>query len=505
MGLRLELESFQYPGERQLFGAMSIELLPGDTVALVGGSGSGKTSLLTALAGLHPQPLGGVLKGRLTVEPIRERRSQGLGYLGSDPALFLTGFCSTVLEEVGWSLFGWGWQAEQVELRVRETLEELGISKLLFQNPSKLSGGQQQMVALASVWARRPDYLLFDEPATKLDPTSRQRLIETVSHLAGEKNIGVLWATLDLGEVTWCKTVWSLERSGLVVLSASTWQPSQSEAILPWPMQWAQRWEGNQVSWLSSQAKGPLPQVSGPGPETEQAIEVVALDYTLPQKDTPFFKNFHWCVSRGEIQALVGANGAGKTTLARLLKGLLQPDGGKLQLSIDTNAPAATQIAYSFQDPSNLFVRSQVYDELLYSGHLLGLSADIAQSRAELALKHFELQDYAGSHPRELPAAKAGLLGIALSWYSQATIQILDEPLARLDGPARIVLEKIIAEWQEQGVTVLLIAHDLDWLCTVCSKFTVLHEGQILKEGVASEVFSQEKVRTLLGAPLPLT
>jgi energy-coupling factor transport system ATP-binding protein len=511
VGLRLSLRSFAYPGDAELFGPLSLILRPGQAVALVGGSGSGKSSLLTVLAGLHPEPLGGRLDGEVSADEAGHP-SRLLGYLGSDPEAFLTGFCATVMEEVGWTLLGWGWSPEQVEARVRQTLDQLGLPDLLWRDPRRLSGGQQQMVALAAVWARQPRYLLLDEPASRLDPRARQRLQSTVEKLVKESGAGLLWSTANLGEVRWCDAVWSLAPGGLEVACSELWDSESSQAVPPWPRQWAALWGGVPPVWTATelQATGPLPlPVPAPAAGKGASVLVQGLCYRPPRAEADLFAGLDWQVGQGECVGLVGVNGAGKTTLARLLRGLLRPRQGSIEvagraLGKEAVSALAQTVAYTFQEPLNLFLRPRVDSELLYSGQLLGWERARAWRRAEQAMERFGLRDYAGHHPRELPAGIAALLGVALSWYTEAPLQILDEPLARLDRQGRRRLEQTIADWRAEGTTVLLIAHDLDWLATVCTSFAVLEGGSVLAEGPAEQVFARPEVRARLGTPLPL-
>jgi energy-coupling factor transport system ATP-binding protein len=498
LGLVLDLESFHYPGGGELFGQLRLELGKGQKVALVAGSGSGKSTLVTLMAGLHPQPLGGRPTYRTRTEPSIARE---IAYLASDPALFLTGFSLTVLEEVGWSLFNRGWPPDQVEARVREVLAELGLEDLLWRHPQQLSGGEQQMVALASVWAGRPGYLLLDDPASKLDPQARLRLRDALVRLADE-GVGILYATSVLDEVTWCDQVWSI----------TAWQPELLEGrtyILPWVQQWMLGWGLAVPPWQAQglPVKGSPPAPPAPAFTSDWAIAVKDLTYRPPGRQRDLFLDLSWQVRKGECVGLVGPNGAGKTTLARLVRGLLKPSQGSILVD---GAPVAGRsvpslagaVAYTFQDPAPLFVKTRVDAELLYSGELLGWTQAQAQERADQALAQFGLESFAACHPRELPATASALLGVAISWYSKATVQILDEPLAGLDARGRALLEAVLVSWLEQGITVLLIAHDLDWLVKVCTSFCALQDGQIQAQGSASQLFRSEPVQASIGAPL---
>ncbi len=510
MALTLHLESFSYPGAGELFHAIDLSVAKGESVALVGGSGSGKSSLLTAFAGLHPEPLGGRFRGSLTLEG-KPPEEGVIGYLGADPDLFLTGFCRSVKEEVGWSLFGQGWELDRILERVDDTLEVLGLSKLAERDPRDLSGGQRQLVALAAVWARRPQYLLLDEPVSRLDPTARLRLQELVRQLLKTSELGLIWATSDLSPVWWCETVWELGTdSNITPYPAEHFSSIKSQAVLPWTQQWPLKCGLSVPPWTSQECPEGVkfPEFSFVD-EREIVLSADSLTFA-PPCGQPLFEEFRWQLHRGERVALVGPNGAGKTTLGRLLRGLLRPLSGTVKcLGVPlSNLPVwqtAESIAYTFQDPNQLFARARVDEELRYTGELLGWREEKTQDRVEQALALFELKDCSSLHPRELNARQAALLGLAISWMSQAAVQVLDEPLARLDRSGRAILERVLEDWERSQTSLVLIGHDLDWLATVCHRFSALDSGRLVAEGSAQEVFESPLVRRLIGKPVGLT
>lgn len=516
MVLRLELENFSYPGQPSLFCSMSLKLEAGKAVGLVGGSGSGKSSLITLLAGLHPDPLGGCFLGRIT-------GGETMGYLSADPGLFLTGFCRTVMEEVGWSLFGQGQSLTEVVARVELTLRELGLSSLAWKNPHKLSGGQQQQVALASVWARNPRVLLLDEPVSRLDSWAKDHLVQAVRQLCRTQGVAVVWATSKPEEVSWCDECWTIAdhrlEHGKNAAGAGEGREDGSwidrtQSALPRRVQISRGGfaapkkvsDGvydeslrlgikldplvdGATAFLSSLTSGTEGVVadsclkrnerSGNEKSSDAAIEVNGVSYRLPGEEEDFFSELSWRVEPGECVGLVGRNGAGKTTLARMIRGLDEPYSGDIfvwgkKVSRRDVASLTSLVAYTCQDPNHLFLCSRVDEEFLYSGELLGLEQELALKRIDEALALFELKVWADAHPRELPATPQSLLALALSWYTMAEVQILDEPRARLDGRGRRIINSVLADWRRRGTTVVVIDHELSWIQEVCTQTVVL-------------------------------
>ena len=191
------------------------------------------------------------------------------------------------------------------------------------------------------------------------------------------------------------------------------------------------------------------------------------------------------------------------------MRGLLRPQSGTITsrsqcLSSLPVWQTAETVSYTFQDPSQLFARERVDDELFYSGELLGWEESRARKRVEEALRLFGLQECRELHPRELSACPQALLGLALAWLVGAAVQIVDEPLARLDRRGRKILAAALENWEATGTALVFIDHDLDWLSTVCHRFLVLDHGRLVCDGPPESVFSDPHVRRILGAPLPL-
>lgn len=506
MALTLDLRGFTQHGEL-LQESSKLRLERGQAVALVGCSGSGKSSLLHLLAGLHPQS-----RGVFDDSVEREDDLDGnltIGYLGADPDLFLTGFCQTVREEVGWSLFLDGWELAEILRRVEETLETLGLLALADLDPRQLSGGQRQLVALAAVWARQPHFLLLDEPASRLDPLAHERLRSLVSSLYRDEQVGVVWSTSEMGQVRWCDTIWYLENRSVRICPAENFDPVSADLVLSWPQEWA-RLGGLEVPpWtaMESPQGATIPHLPAPvDPQPILEVDEVWFESSLEQ---PLFQGLSCQLGRAERIALVGPNGAGKTTLGRLLRGLARPFRGEIRsgqvcLSREPVWLTAQTVSYTFQDPTQLLARNRVDDELLHCGELLDWSQEKARARMEEALSLFELDRLRARHPRELAASQGALLALAVSWLVDAPVQIFDEPLARLDRHGREVLRRALESWTRAGTTLVFIAHDLDWLSTVCQRFLVLDSGRLIADGPAQTVFAEPTVRRILGAPLPL-
>jgi energy-coupling factor transport system ATP-binding protein len=176
--IRLEDVSYWYPGrpEPSVTG-VSLEVAPGEVVGLTGPNESGKTTVCLLAAGLAPRVVGGRVEGRITLPP-------ALSMLFDSPAAQLTGLHQSVFEEVAFGPCNLGLPVAEVEARTRSALATLGIGSFAARHPDRLSGGERQLVALASLLALRPTHLVLDEPLGRLDEEASALVGAAIRELA---------------------------------------------------------------------------------------------------------------------------------------------------------------------------------------------------------------------------------------------------------------------------------------------------------------------------------
>jgi energy-coupling factor transport system ATP-binding protein len=191
--------TYRYAGSSApSLGGVDLELAPGRVVGVVGPNESGKSTLCLVAAGLAPAVIGGRLEGsvridgRDTAAMKPHELAQGCGLLFQNPTTQLSNTTATVFEEVAFGPCNLGLAAAEVVDRVWWALRTVGIEGLAPRDPARLSGGQGQLVALASVLALRPSYLVLDEPTSELDPAGTRLVAEALARIARETGAGIL-------------------------------------------------------------------------------------------------------------------------------------------------------------------------------------------------------------------------------------------------------------------------------------------------------------------------
>jgi energy-coupling factor transport system ATP-binding protein len=191
--LELSVESYRYPGyARSVLHDIELRLGDGEIVGLVGPNDAGKSTLCLVAAGLAPASIGGVLKGRLTLDgtPAVGLRTHDLAervVVGfQNPNTQRTGLAATVFEEIAVGPMNLGLEVPETVARTREAIARLRLEPLVERDPQRLSGGQAQLVAIASLLAMRPRHVILDEPTAQLDPEGTRLVGEALRALADD-------------------------------------------------------------------------------------------------------------------------------------------------------------------------------------------------------------------------------------------------------------------------------------------------------------------------------
>jgi energy-coupling factor transport system ATP-binding protein len=421
--------TFAYPAAAPALEHVSLELEPGEVVALLGPSGSGKSTLLRALAGLVPHFHGGRFSGRVVVAGHDTRIARPADLAGTIATVFQDPedqvVMSVVANEVAFGLENLGVAPAEIWPRAERALAAVDALHLWGRRTAELSGGELQRVCLASALALEPRLLLLDEPTSQLDPESTQLFLEEVSRLGAT----VVFSDHRVSRALELATrVLFLDR-GRVLLDAS---PDEAAA---WLAAERPRWTtAPRVTGTQSRPGGSVLRARGVSFAFRDAVPVLAgvdLD-----------------VGRGEIVALEGPNGSGKTTLARIVSGLLEPDRGTVELN--------GRAGYLAQDPGRYLVEETALREV-------GLAVRRDDERARAALAAADLDWAAERHPRDLSSGERQRLALSAVAVAEPDLLVLDEPTRGLDPDRKAALAARLEAYAAAGRGVLVATHDAEF------------------------------------------
>ena len=431
----------------------------GDFALLVGATGSGKTTLLRCVKPeLAPR---GVRTGSVRVFgrdacELGVAESAGLvGYVAQSADNQLV--CDSVWHQLAFGLENLGMDADQMRRRVAEVAHFFGIEPWLDANVNELSGGQKQLLNLASVLVMRPRVLLLDEPTAELDPVAEKNFSHALFRLNRELGLTIVVATHAPEQMVDYAT-------SATCLVGGVLRPVELAKL--------------RAGGLRAQAFTWTECAAGSG-EAAASLADARVRYG---RDLPWvLRGVDLEVRRGCIHALVGGNASGKSTLLQAIAGTLKAERGSVR-----NACAQSQ-ALLPQNPKALFTCDTVLDELREWQPACGYSDE--EAFAALAL--IGLEGATARHPYDLSGGQQQLLALVKLLLAQPELLLLDEPTKGLDATCKIVVARLLVQMRQRGAAVFMATHDLAFAAAVADEVSMLFDGQIACTQPTAQFFEE--------------
>jgi energy-coupling factor transport system ATP-binding protein len=515
--------SFRYPGEdRDSLHELSFTVEEGEFVVLVGPSGCGKTTLLRHLKReLTPVGTGSGLiryKGQPLAELPPERAAGDIGMVFQNPDAQIV--MDTVWHELAFGMENLGYPPSVMRSRVAEMAGLFGLEPLLYKSVHELSGGQKQLLNLASVLLLQPKLLLLDEPTSQLDPVAAREFIQTLHRLNEEMSMTIIISEHRLEEVLPLAGRVLLLENGVLQASGSprefvrgagdeqyaarrAYLPTASRLFLalspesgvpleaiPLTVRDGKRWlhtfaaaEQEAVAAgipLHAAAKT-RPRSSKPEAPLLSAREVT---FRYEKEGPEVLRKLNLSLHQGELLAILGGNGAGKSTLLQVLSGLAKPQRGKVDCTKGVTS------GFLAQNPLLYFSYDTVQEELQHMAQMAGRSEDEAKLEMDRLLEVFELHQVLESHPHDLSGGQQQKLALAMVMLLKPDILLLDEPTKGLDPEAKTRFAALLRQLLEQGISIVTVTHDVEFAARYASRCALLFDGSITAEGTPAEFFS---------------
>lgn len=488
----------------------------GEKIMLCGASGSGKSTLLRLLKReLSPR---GELSGNITLmgkgrSELSDRESaEKIGFVMQSPDSQTV--CDKVSAELAFGLESFGVKSGEIQSRVGEMAAFFGIESLYDRDISTLSGGQKQLVALCSVMATDPDILLLDEPTAQLDPVAARELLGILDRLNKEMGVTIIIAEHDPEELfDSCDKILYLAKGkteffGTPALTAKYFVKNALEGFLPETAKaFARLCDDLPLNVRQGRAKleklGVTDIPKQAVTDTERA-EPYALQcknlWQRYEKNSPdILKGCDLAVRKGECYGLLGSNGGGKSTLLRVICGLSKPYMGavslfgKKQKAYKNGSLFREMLAFLPQEPVTMFVKESVREDLLQSGDKVTVE-NVSQ---RMGIEH--LLD---RHPWDLSGGEIQKCAFGKILLADPKIIVLDECTKGMDSFAKKALGDILLDLKDEGRTILLVTHDLEFAAQYCDRCGLLFDGKIVAEDNAVEFFSRNRFYTTAAARL---
>ncbi len=515
--LRIENFNFSYPKmsedavDKNALTNINLSVQGGEFVLVCGLSGSGKTTLLRQIKptlAAHGKRSGAIyFKGELHEELDQRRESSEIGFVQQNPENQIV--TDKVWHELAFGLESLGMDQQTIRLRVGEIASFFGMEHWFYNNVKELSGGQLQMVNLASILAMQPDLLLLDEPTSQLDPIAAGEFFQAVKKINDELGITVILSEHRLGDVySLADRVVYLEDGEIVFdggardfgkslvgidkpivdslpIPTQIFTKTNGKGICPITIGEGKRWlgeigivEGNEnISEKTVQSKY----------ETVISMENISFRYSKDGEDV--IKNISMDIPENRITCIMGGNGAGKTTTLKLLAGLESPIRGKIYDYSErrkSKGHLVDGLAMVPQNPKTLFVKKTVGRDLEEMG---SGSAEEIRELADKYAELFQLTELLHQHPYDISGGEQQRLAIAKVMMSKPMILFMDEPTKGMDGAFKKVFAGMLYKLIEDGVTILIVSHDLEFCAEVADMCYLFFKGEVISQGSGDSFF----------------
>jgi energy-coupling factor transport system ATP-binding protein len=476
---------------------INLQLERGESVALMGANGSGKSSLCRCVNGLLlPQSGSVTVDGHSTRDAdscIEVRRRVGMVF--QDPSQQLITW--SVAEEIAFGLENLGRSAGEIEGAVNEGLARWRLNDLGGRHPLHLSGGQMAAVALASVLAMAPSYLVVDEPSSLLDRGARERLLDALGKIRKEGEIGLLWVTQFPEEAILCDRLVVICRGGIVADGApreilSRVGDLKQWGLVPTPATLVSHrllklgvgldrvHVGTESLLAELRSLGLKASSRGPQPsaarDSEALIRLAAAGYDYAGASGGV-KGLDLDVCPGEGVGLAGPSGSGKSTAVYLASGAVKPTAGTVTWRAD--AGSLMPVGLCSQFPEEQFCAPTVVEEVGLGIPKNGASPAGRHRRALecLELVGFEPGLVADRAPLSLSEGEKKKVALATALAPEGALLVLDEPTLGLDGPSAELAVKAVIGHLEAGGAALIASHSGDFLLRTTARLAVLGGG----------------------------
>ncbi len=503
---------------------INLKIYEGEKVLIVGPSGSGKSTLGNCLNGLIPFAYTGEITGSLKIAGKETSKSnifelsKEVGTVLQDTDGQFIGL--TVGEDISFALENDCVAVDEMRETVQKVADIVDMGQLLKSSPFELSGGQKQRVSFAGVMVNDAKILLFDEPLAQLDPATGKTAIDLIDKVWRDSKKTVIIIEHRLEDVLY------RDVDRIIVVSqgriVADMHPDDLMAanILPelgireplyvtalkyagvnvTPEMHAGRMDTLKVdSVKDALVKWNTEQISKKAEDTRPVIleaEHLSFQYTKKRK---ILQDVNFQIREGEMVSIVGTNGAGKSTLAKVICGFVNEDEGDIKfegksLKGQTIKERAGYISYVMQNPNQMICKPMIYDEVALGLRLNGVPEAEVEERVDKALKICGLNKFKKWPVSALSFGQKKRVTIASMLVMNPKILILDEPTAGQDYHHYTEIMEFLKSLNEQGVTIIMITHDMHLMLEYTPHAMVIHGGEKIGDSTAVDILTNAEI-----------
>lgn len=520
--------SFAYPGgTMEILHDVNLSVEEGEFLVLCGTSGCGKSTLLRNLkSALAPSgaKTGEILFCGKSLEKVGQReQSAEIGYVLQNPDNQIV--TDKVWHELAFGLESLGYDTPEIRLRVSEMASYFGIHDWFYKDVTELSGGQKQLLNLASIMAMHPSLLILDEPTSQLDPIAASDFLETIKKINRDMGITIIITEHRLEDIFPAADKVLVMDGGRIIaegeprdvgiqlmrmnhpmfqaMPAPMQIHAQVESDLPCPLTVRRGRE-----WISKllpdKEHVQEPALEGGGKtQPKELLEFKEVWFRYEQTTRDVVKGLNMKLYEGECYCLLGGNGAGKSTTLSLMCKVREPYRGKILINgvnikhIPDKEMFHGMLGVVPQNPQSLFVKKTVRDELY---EMIGGPAEKKSPEYDSEMKKQDaimgfaklvhLDHRLNYHPYDLSGGEQQRLALAKILLLKPKLLLMDEPTKGMDQAFKNEFAEIMAKLKSHGVTIFMISHDIEFCARYADRCGLFFDGNIVTSNPPREFFS---------------
>ncbi len=500
---------FSYPNsEKTALNDINLTVNQGEFVTICGKSGCGKSTLLRHLKPIltpHGKTSGEIYFNGKSIYDLSDReQAENIGFVMQNPDNQIV--TDKVWHELVFGLESLGINSAEIRSKAAEMASFFGIQNWFYENVANLSGGQKQILNLASVMVMNPTLLLLDEPSSQLDPISAHDFFTMLERINTELGVTIILSEHNLSEVFPLSDKVVVMEDGKITAENTPYKIGEELkqnsmfAALPTPTKIYYSLGNNSGNcpitirdghkWLEKQQinehfefKSEKNRIN-----TEPILELKDVWFRYEKNSDDILKGLSFKVHENEFYAIVGGNGVGKSTALSVISKINKPYRGKVFINDDT------KVAVMPQNPQSLFLKKSVLEELYDA--VFDVEKEKRKNEIEYVMKLCELDNLLENHLYDLSGGEQQRVALAKMLLRKPDLLVLDEPTKGFDACFKRKLAMILKSLQKNGMTVLMVTHDIEFCAEYADICAMFFDGNIVSEAPPRKFFAENNFYT---------
>lgn len=515
--IKFEQVTFTYPlAEQAALKDVTFEIEESQFIVICGKSGCGKSTLLRQMK-KNMMPYG-ELKGEIlydgtSIKELEERKSVSeIGYVQQNPDNQIV--TDKVWHELAFGLESLGYDNQTIKRRVAEMADYFGIENWFHKETNTLSGGQKQLLNLASVMVMQPKVLILDEPTAQLDPIAASEFLQTVYKINRDLGVTVIMSehrleevfpiadrvlVLDKGKIV---AIDIPERIGEYLSGRKTGEAHPMFYGLPAVVRIFQNFRMGESPLTIREGRKKMEQLLKGKEVVGSSFDAVekSKETVIQLKNVWFHyeKGYHdvlkgvsFSVEKGRWSCVLGGNGSGKSTMLKVICGILKQQKGKVFINgAQTGKKCSEKVVMLPQNPQAVFTEITVEEELFEGVAFMDMEDREKIEKVEMMLEKMEITHLRKANPYDLSGGEQQRLALGKILLLEPTILLLDEPTKSLDPFFKRTLAKILKDLQRNGMTIFMVSHDVEFCASYTDYCAMFFDGEIVSEDCTRKFFS---------------